>query len=109
MSSSIGWESRACLAEDYEERLRPFVVSGLRNLRLLVLDPYDLALTKLERNSRKDREDVFHLARVVPFDFGVLRERYQREMRYQMGNPEREDRTLRLWIEAIEEERSGGR
>jgi hypothetical protein len=38
--------------------------------------------------------------------FDVLKERYQKELRWQLGNPEREDLTLRLWIEAIEEERS---
>jgi hypothetical protein len=35
-----------------------------------------------------------------------LKDRYQTELRWQLGNPEREDLTLNLWIEAIEEERS---
>jgi hypothetical protein len=30
----------------------------------------------------------------------------QKELRWQLGNPEREDLTLQLWIDAIEEERS---
>jgi hypothetical protein len=47
-----------------------------------------------------------HLARTVPFDLEVLKERYQKELRCQLGNPEREDLTLRLWIEAIQEERA---
>ena len=46
-----------------------------------------------------------HLARTVPLDLEVLRDRYQKELRWQLGNPEREDLTLRLWIEAFEEER----
>ncbi|MGI8835129.1 MAG: DUF6036 family nucleotidyltransferase [Pyrinomonadaceae bacterium] len=71
----------------------------------LTLDPYDLALSKLERNTQRDRDDVRHLARTVPFDLGVLRERYQKELRPDLGNPEREDLTLQLWREAIEEER----
>jgi len=44
-----------------------------------------------------------YLARTVPFDVEVLKERYQKELRWQLGNPERENLTLRLWIEAIEE------
>jgi hypothetical protein len=36
----------------------------------------------------------------------VLKDRYQKELRWQMCNPEREDLTLQLWIDAIEEERS---
>ena len=72
---------------------------------LLALDPYDLALTKLERNIERDRSDVRYLARSVPFDLAVLKERYLTELRPYLGNPKREDLTLKLWIEAIEEER----
>jgi hypothetical protein len=92
--------------EDYEERLTEMFPGAFRNLRLLALDPYDLALTKLRRNSQRDREDVLYLANAVPFDIGTLRDRYQ-EMRPCLGNPEREDLTLKLWIEAIEEKRKG--
>jgi hypothetical protein len=33
----------------------------------------------------------------------VLRERYREELRFQLGRPEREDLTLDLWIEIIQE------
>jgi len=49
---------------------------------------------------------VKHLARTVPLDLEVLKERYQKELRWQLGNPEREDLTLRLWVAAIQEEKS---
>lgn len=58
---------------------------------------------ELERNIERDRDDVKHLAKTVPFDLEVLKNRYQKELRWQLGNPEREDLTLRLWMEAIEE------
>jgi hypothetical protein len=90
--------------EDYEDRLTEMFPGSFKNLRIFALDPYDLALTKLGRNSQRDREDVFHLADAVPFDLETLRTRYQ-EMRPSLGNPEREDLTLKLWIEAIEERR----
>ena len=45
------------------------------------LDPYDLALSKPERNIQRDRDDVKHLAQMVPFDLRVLRERYEKELR----------------------------
>ena len=93
--------------EDYEERLTEMVPDAFRNLRLFALDPYDLALTKLRRNSQRDREDVLYLANAVPLDIGTLRARYQ-EMRPCLENPEREDSTLKLWIEAIEEKHPGG-
>ena len=96
----------AKVPENYEDRLTEIFPTVFRHLRLLALDPYDLALSKLERNIQRDRDDVKHLAKSVPFDLEVLKERYQKELRWQLGNPEREDLTLRLWIEAIEEERS---
>lgn len=96
----------AKVPEDYENRLTEIFARVFKHLRLLALDPYDLALSKLERNLQRDRDDVLHLARTVPFDLDVLKERYQKELRWQMGNPDREDLTLRLWIEAIEEQRS---
>lgn len=92
--------------EDYEERLTEMFPGALSNLRLFALDPHDLALTKLRRNSQRDREDVLHLANAAPLDIETLRVRYQ-EMRPCLGNPEREDLTLKLWIEAIEETRKG--
>ena len=95
----------ATVPENYEERLTEIFPKGFKHLRLFALDPYDLALSKLERNTQRDRDDVKHLARTVPFDLDKLQERYQKEFRPDLGNPEREDLTLRLLIEAIEEER----
>jgi hypothetical protein len=96
----------AKVPENYEDRLTEIFPGVFKHLRLLALNPYDLALSKLERNIQRDRDDVKHLAKIVPFDLEVLKERYQNELRWQLGNPEREDLTLRLWIETIEEERS---
>jgi hypothetical protein len=96
----------AKVPENYEDRLTEIFPGVFKHLRLLALNPYDLALSKLERNIQRDRDDVKHLAKIVPFDLKVLKERYQNELRWQLGNPEREDLTLRLWIETIEEERS---
>lgn len=36
-------------------------------------------------------------------DIDVLQQRYRDELRPKLGRPEREDLTLRLWIEMIEE------
>ncbi len=96
----------ATVPENYEERLTE--ISGreeFQNIRLFALDPYDIALAKIERNIQRDRDDVKHLARINSFDTKVLKERYENELRVYLGNPEREDLTLKLWIEAIEEER----
>jgi Nucleotidyltransferase of unknown function (DUF6036) len=91
---------------EYESRIREMFPGAFQNLRLMALDPYDLALTKLERNIERDRSDVRFLARALPFDLDLLRERYQTELRPYLANPKREDLTLQLWIDAIEEDRS---
>ena len=91
---------------EYETRLQEMFPRTFQNLCLMALDPYDLALTKLERNIERDRNDVRYLARIVPFELNLLRERYQKELRPYLGNPKREDLTLKLWIEAIEEDRA---
>jgi hypothetical protein len=96
----------AKVPEDYEQRLIEMFPGVFNLLRLLALDPYDIALSKLERNSQRDRDDIKHLARTVPFDLDVLKERYTKELRSNLGIPKREDLTLELWIDAIKEERS---
>jgi hypothetical protein len=94
----------AHVPENYEDRLTEIFPKAFKHLCLLALDPYDLALSKLERNIQRDRDDVKHLARTVPLDPEVLKYRYQKELRWQLGNPEREDLTLQLWIDAIQEQ-----
>lgn len=95
----------AHVPESYDDRLTEIFSGTFENLRLFALDPYDLALSKLERNLQRDRDDVRHLAKIVPLELDVLKNRYHQELRWQLGNPEREDLTLRLWTEAIQEER----
>jgi hypothetical protein len=91
---------------EHESRLREMYPGVFRNLRLMALDPYDLALTKLGRNIERDRSDVRYLARTVPFDLNILRERYTTELRPYLGHPAREDLSLQFWIDDIEEDRA---
>jgi Nucleotidyltransferase of unknown function (DUF6036) len=99
----------AKVPENYEQRLTQMFVGEFQRLRLCALDPYDVALSKLERNIQRDRDDVKYLARSIPLDLEILKQRYVTELRWQLGNPEREDLTLKLWTEMIEEDRSGAR
>ena len=85
----------------YEDRLIPIFPSTCRSLRLFGLDAYDLALSKLERNSARDREDVKFLARAVPLDPTILEDRYRSELRPYLATTERHDLTIRLWIDTL--------
>jgi hypothetical protein len=92
------------VAAVYYDLPRPITAlfpGAFQRLRLRALDPHDLALSKLTRNSPIDRDDVAQLARAVPLDATLLRKRYQRELRpIIVGDLERHDRTLDMWIEA---------
>jgi hypothetical protein len=92
------------LPEDYESRLTEMLPKQFKNLRLYAPDPYDLMLSKLERNSGKDREDAAHLFHSLRLNLAILSERYQKELRPNLGNPAREDLTLKLWIEILQAE-----
>lgn len=79
---------------------------ALKHLRPLVPDPYDCILSKLERNSSKDRDDVEYLFRYRQLDAAVLRERYKKELRHSLTGPvERHDTTLKLWIDIFQSPR----
>ena len=93
----------AAVPENYEERLVEMFPGTYRYLRLMALDPYDIALSKLERNNQKDRDDVRFLAQTIPLDLSILQERYRAELRWQLGRPDREDLTMRLWLEMLSE------
>ena len=96
----------ATLPSSYSDRLTEMFGGAFHRLRLFVLDPYDLALSKLSRNLELDLEDVKHLAKVQDFDLDLLESRYHQELRpFAIGPVERHDQTLRLWVEAIRENR----
>lgn len=94
---------------DCRNRAIEMFPDSLVSLRLLCLDPYDLALTKLDRNSPKDRSDFQYLAHAVPLDFSLLRDRFETDVAsYVWEAPANKLRqTLDLWIGEAEEMRGG--
>jgi hypothetical protein len=96
----------AAIPENYEDRLVEMFPGAYRHLRWMALDPYDIALSKLERNSQKDRDDVRFLAATIPFDISELEKRYRTELRPHLGRPDREDLTMQLWVEMLTESSS---
>jgi hypothetical protein len=92
------------VAENYADRLTLMFPVAYRHLLLMGLEAHDLALSKIERNSARDREDVRYLARAVPLDLAILERRYHSELRPHLANAERHDLTLRLWIEMLKED-----
>jgi hypothetical protein len=88
------------LPENYEDRLKEMLPGQFKRLRLFAPDPYDLILSKIERNSSKDRDDVEYLAKTLSLDRALLRERYQQELRPNLNNEARHDLTLSLWIDS---------
>jgi hypothetical protein len=95
--------SVANLPEEYAVRLRDMAPRQFKHLKLLVPDPYDCILSKIERASPKDRDDADYLFRSQKLDAHDLRQRYKNELRHNLiGNIEWHDQTLELWIEIFE-------
>lgn len=90
------------LSEDYDARLAEMFPGRFHRLRLFAPDPYDYILSKLERNSTKDRDDADHVFKMQQLDSRILRERYEKELRPHLANETRHDRTFELWIEIFE-------
>jgi hypothetical protein len=90
----------ATLPCNYADRLRRmFPEARWKHLKLFALDATDLALSKLERNLDRDREDFQLLFRAGLIDLGVLERRYYEELRpYLLGNFDLHDKTLSLWL-----------
>ena len=90
------------LPEDFESRLQPLNF-GLGKIRLYAVDPYDLVLSKLTRNSSKDRADVKWVARQLQLSYKVLMQRWEKEMAPWIANHDRHRRSLQLWKEYFQE------
>jgi hypothetical protein len=87
--------------ENYVDRLLPIFPAVYRRVLLIGLEAHDLALSKLERNSARDREDVKFLARAVPLNLTTLEDRYHSELRPYLAAADRHDLTMRLWMEML--------
>ena len=86
---------------EYVSRLEPmFATAGWKRLSLLALEAHDLALSKLERNAERDRDDVLRLARAGLLEAATFSARYEKELRpYLIGHVESHDRTAQLWLD----------
>lgn len=86
---------------DYELRLiRAF--PAWSRIRLWVLEPHDLALTKLERSIERDIRDVIFLAQAGLIQRDTLIQRFQQEFEpYIVGpTPTWHRTTLQMWIDS---------
>jgi len=67
------------LPEDYEGRLTEMAAKQFKYLRLMVPDPYDCILSKVERNGDVDVNDAEYLFRSQKLDAKILQARYEKE------------------------------
>lgn len=94
----------AVVPDNYDERLIKIDTPFLDKIRLYVMEPHDIVLAKLGRNSPKDIQDVIYLAKAVKLDTKLLRRRYTEELLpYVIGPEERENGKLEFWLETIQE------
>jgi len=72
------------LHPDYEERLQPIYEKG--KVHVLMLSPYDLAISKISRGFDKDINDVLQSDLIKELDFKKLKELYFEAMEYWIGD-----------------------
>ena len=83
--------------EGYASRLLDITPDCLHSIRLMAFEVHDLALTKLARNSPRDRADIEFLAKKGALDRRILQERFNVEMGPYVLNEARDAATLSLW------------
>jgi hypothetical protein len=71
----------------------------LQKLSLWVLEPYDLLLSKITRNSPKDREDAKFVIQKLKLTFATFYARWEQEMAPWVPNRDRHELTVKLWKE----------
>ena len=80
-------ETYALLHEDAHQDAVRLPLKGIRGARIFVLQPVDLAVSKLARFAHIDREDILELARNRLITARNLRERAEAALPYYVGNP----------------------
>lgn len=87
------------LPDDYERRLERLDF-GFEKLQLSALEVYDLVLSKLTRNSPKDREDVKFIAQQQKLSYAVAYDRFVKDMRPWVARADWHEGTLqKVWKE----------
>jgi hypothetical protein len=77
-----------------------------RHLHLKALNPYDVVLTNVNRDSERDVGDFLYLADTIPLDVDILKRRYQEALRpYLFGDLRRVDMALDAWVDRLEQRR----
>jgi hypothetical protein len=71
---------------EYEERLRPLPIRGLKHLKVLVPEPHDLALMKVARGEAHDLAGIEDIHRVSPLSLDTLLARYEESRVQFIGN-----------------------
>jgi hypothetical protein len=95
-------ESYALLHEDAHQDAVRLPLKGIEGARLFVLQPLDLAVSKLARFSEIDREDILELARNRLITAQALRKRAEAALPYYVGNPVPVRTSIDLACRAIE-------
>ncbi len=73
---------------EYEDRLRPLPIRGLKRLRVMVPEAHDLALMKVARGETHDLEAIEEIHRVSPLSLAALISRYEESRPQFIGNPQ---------------------
>lgn len=72
---------------EYEDRLRPLPIAGLKFLHVLVPEAHDLALMKVARGEAHDLAAIEEIHRISPLSLVTLASRYEESRPQFIGHP----------------------
>jgi len=72
---------------EYEDRLRPLPIRGLKRLQVLIPEAHDLALMKVARGEAHDLEAIEEIHRISPLSLATLVSRYEESRPQFIGHP----------------------
>jgi len=98
----------AMMHEDAHRDAVRLSLKGVRGARIFVLQPLDLAVSKLARFADVDRADILDLARNRLITARSLRERAEAALSYYVGNPVPVRTSIDLVCRDIESMEAGG-
>lgn len=92
------------LHEDYESNAIEWenLIKKPKNITIKVLSPIDLAITKIDRLSEQDAEDILDLARAGLIDSETLKEKSTEAMSYAVGNTKRIKNSIDIICRKVE-------
>lgn len=91
------------LLHDYAEDDTIFIANIKNKINLSILNPIDLAVTKIDRYSEDDKNDIINLSKKGLIEDSILERRVKEALSYYVGNTRILNANLKFALESIKQ------